>query len=123
MIDAERYLLTCYRYIELNPVRAQMVRHPRQYPWSSYRWHAQGRKDALVTEHKIYSAIDKNDERRRLAYRAMFKSSVDEDLVTEIRETLNKGWVLGDERFKKDVAALVERRVQPFAKRAVEKDR
>ena len=35
LIDAERYLLTCYRYIELNPVRAGMVMHPGDYAWSS----------------------------------------------------------------------------------------
>jgi putative transposase len=37
LIDSESYLLTCYRYIELNPVRADMVPHPRDYLWSSYR--------------------------------------------------------------------------------------
>lgn len=69
-----------------------------------------------MTDHQIYLAIDKHDERRRLAYRAMAKSPVDEALVTEIRETLNKGWVLGADRFKKKVAALVERRVEPMQK-------
>lgn len=42
LVDAEPYLLACYRYIELNPVRAGMVQHPEEYPWSSYRWHALG---------------------------------------------------------------------------------
>jgi putative transposase len=37
LIDSDNYLLKCYRYIELNPVRAGMVNHPGQYPWSSYR--------------------------------------------------------------------------------------
>jgi putative transposase len=34
--DAEAYLLACYRYIELNPVRASMVKQPIEYRWSSY---------------------------------------------------------------------------------------
>src|ERR1017187_9011678 len=40
LIDSERYLLTCMRYIELNPVRAEMLAHPGDYPWSSYRANA-----------------------------------------------------------------------------------
>jgi putative transposase len=40
LVEAEGYLLACYRYIELNPVRAGMVPKPAAYPWSSYRWHA-----------------------------------------------------------------------------------
>lgn len=43
LIDSEAYLLTCYRYIELNPVRAGLVSHPREYPWSSYRLHGEGK--------------------------------------------------------------------------------
>ncbi len=39
-IESERYLLTCYRYIELNPVRAGMVASPADYAWSSYRHNA-----------------------------------------------------------------------------------
>jgi putative transposase len=53
-IDSERYFLTCCRYIELNPVRARMVRHPRGYRWSSYRSHAQGAADALAVGHDLY---------------------------------------------------------------------
>ena len=37
LVDAKYYLLACYRYIELNPVRANMVAHPADYRWSSYR--------------------------------------------------------------------------------------
>jgi putative transposase len=42
LLDSERYLLTCHRYIELNPVRAGMVADPAAYPWSSYRHNALG---------------------------------------------------------------------------------
>src|SRR6185437_16387757 len=44
-IDSEAYFLACCRYIELNPVRAAMVAHPRDYPWSSWPAHAQGAAD------------------------------------------------------------------------------
>ena len=57
LVDAERYLLTCYRYIELNPVRAGMVEHPGDYRWSSYRHNAYGEKNALITQHPLYERI------------------------------------------------------------------
>lgn len=37
LVDADAYLLELIRYIHLNPVRAHMVRHPRDYAWSSHR--------------------------------------------------------------------------------------
>jgi putative transposase len=116
LVDAQRYLLTCYRYIELNPVRAAMVRHPGEYRWSSYRAHAEGRDDPLVTEHWIYQALGRDNTEQRSAYRALFKSQIEEQTLREIRDTLQKGWVLGSERYKNEIAALVSRRVQPLPK-------
>lgn len=80
LVDAERYFLSCYRYIELNPVRAEMVKHPRDYPWSSYRHPADGQEDPLVVDHKLYLALHRNAEQRRKAYRAQFRSRLDEHL-------------------------------------------
>ncbi|MBA8885076.1 transposase [Dokdonella fugitiva] len=54
LVDSERYLLTCYRYIEMNPVRAGMVEEPGAYRWSSYGHNASGGPDAIVTPHPIY---------------------------------------------------------------------
>ena len=50
LIHDEQYLLTCMRYIELNPVRANMVNNPSQYRWSSYRCNAQGKHDQLISK-------------------------------------------------------------------------
>jgi putative transposase len=93
-----------------------MVRHPREYPWSSYCWHAEGHHDSLVIDHGIYLALGNTDSERQAAYRALFKSHIGETTLGEIRETLNKGWVLGSEQFKDDVATLVQRRVRPLPK-------
>jgi putative transposase len=48
LIQDEQYLLTCMRYIELNPVRANMTTTPGHYRWSSYRAHGQGKADGLA---------------------------------------------------------------------------
>jgi putative transposase len=73
-VIARRYLLACMRYIELNPVRAGLVRHPADFRWSSYRANALGEPDALVTPHAAYYALGRNAEERLAAYRATFRS-------------------------------------------------
>ena len=57
LINAEEYLLTCYRYIELNPVVARMVRAPGEYRWSSYRRNALDEPNALIHEHLLYQQM------------------------------------------------------------------
>ncbi len=114
LIDSEAYLLTCYRYIELNPVRADMVAHPREYPWSSYRCHADGESNVLVTDHALYQALGRTPEVRQAAYRALFKAHLSEVDVVAIREATNKAWALGSEQFKAQIAAVSERRVLPM---------
>ena len=42
LIDTDRYLMTCHRYIELNPVRAGLVQRPEEYGWSSFLRNALG---------------------------------------------------------------------------------
>ena len=67
LIDSERYLLTCMRYIELNPVRACMVNHPGDYQWSSYPCNAWGVENPLVNEHLVYQCLDRNIDARRVS--------------------------------------------------------
>jgi putative transposase len=58
VVDADAYLLTCQRYIELNPVRAGMVACPEDYHWSSYRSNALGTSSRLISEHPVYLALE-----------------------------------------------------------------
>ena len=67
-----RYLLSCMRYIEENPVRAGLASDPGEYRWSSYGANAWGREDPLVTPHALYYALGRSPEWRRARYRAMF---------------------------------------------------
>jgi len=76
LVDADNYLLTVSRYIELNPVRANMVQHPSEYPWSSYRGNALGKPIQLLTPHSIYRQLGKIDKQRQSAYRALFRGKV-----------------------------------------------
>jgi putative transposase len=116
LIDSEPYLLSCARYIELNPVRAHMVSTPGEYRWSSYRHHAHGIVDSAITEHALYRALGATDQERQAAYRALFANHLSDSCLAEIRETTNNAWVLGSDRFKEEVAALANRRVRPLPK-------
>src|SRR3989338_590577 len=111
LIQAEDYLLTCYRYIELNPVRADMVRDPGEYRWSSYRWHGLGASNDLITDHPLYTALGPDEATRRAAYRALFRAHLDEEALDEIRKAANRGLPLGSERFNEQVEAAIGRRI------------
>lgn len=65
VIDSERYLLTCMRYIELNPVRAGMVTHPSEYDYSSYRHNALAQAEPWVMPHPLYRRLGRSVEARR----------------------------------------------------------
>jgi len=89
IVDAENYLFECMRYIELNPVRVGMVRHPR---------------------------LAKEENQCRSAYRELVKAPMDAELLDEIRDSTNKGWALGSGRFQEKVERLTERRTTPLPK-------
>jgi putative transposase len=114
VIDSERYLLSCYRYSELNPVRAGMVEGPGNYRWSSYHGNALGVSDPLLTPHPLYRALGSHDAERQTTYRALFKAHIDPETLTAIRETTNKGRVLGSLHFKQEIEAHLGRRVDPL---------
>ena len=116
LLDSERYLLTCYRYIELNPVRAGMVEHPSQYPWSSYGVNAKGKTSDSVVPHELYLRLGATNKARRQAYRELFKVHIGSERLMEIREATNKAWVLGNDRFKQEIEAMTERQVSPRAR-------
>jgi putative transposase len=122
LIDSERYLLTCMRYIDMNPVRADMVAHPGDYPWSSYRANAQGSVDVLIARHELYHRLGRTDDERQSAYRQLFRAQVSKADVDAIRDATNKGWALGDSRFSEKVEALTERRATPLPRGRPKRD-
>ena len=98
-VQSERYLLTCQRYIELNPVRAGLVQEPWQFPWSSHCHYAEDRPDDAVTRHAVYRALAADDGARREAYLALFGRQLHPQMLDEIRYCVNSGWALGSPGF------------------------
>ncbi len=113
LIDSEGYLLTCMRYIELNPVRASnMANHPSKYPWSSYCCNAVGQEDVLVTPHREYKRLGATPEARQSAYRQLFSTRIPEQTLNEIREATNKAWTLGSAQFQQRIERQIGRPVK-----------
>lgn len=113
LVDTQHYFLACCRYIELNPVRAGLARAPDDYPWSSYRHYALGEENGLLSAHPEYQALGTSAMERQSAYHKLFTSTVDEAGLEEIRDTINRGWPLGSERFKDEIAAALQRAARP----------
>lgn len=113
LTQEEDYLLSCYRYIELNPVRAGIVAHPAEYRWSSYRANAQGEKNKLLKAHALHTALGKDGEQRRTAYRELFRHALDPGVIDELRHATNGNYALGSPRFQAQIEAAVGRRVVP----------
>ena len=108
----DAYVLTCHRYIELNPVRAGMVRTPEAYPWSSHRMNATGAPGGkLLVPHGHFLALGADSAARASAYRALFDSPIDDRVLAEIRTATHGHYALGDSRFQAQIEARLGRRV------------
>lgn len=110
-VQEEGYLLACYRYIELNPVRAGMVERPEDYRWSSYRANAMGAGEPLLSPHPLYLALSVRAPERQAAYRMLFEAHLDADLLRNLRACLQTGTPLGDDRFRAQIEQAVGARV------------
>ena len=112
LIDMESYLLTCMRYIELNPLRAQMVAHPADYAWSSYPHDAEGKTDPVINSHSLYRLLGQDRATRCRAYRALFSAHIAPEQLHAIRHTVNQELVLGSGAFKQQVVNMFNRQTE-----------
>ena len=96
LVADARYLLTCQRYIETNPVRAGMAAEPSRYRWSSYHANALGQPDPLVTPHIVYAGLGMHPGERQAAYRDLFRDTLQPEIVERIRTASNGNYALGD---------------------------
>jgi putative transposase len=125
LVQSETYLLTCYRYIELNAVRAGMVKRPTEYRWSSYGENANGDAPRVLTEddgtpiaplltpHREYKKLDRDLAARRVAYKRIVAAGIDSGMTERITKTVLGGFALGESRFTKKIEATLGLRVTP----------
>jgi putative transposase len=110
VVESDRYLLACMRYIELNPVRACLVPESAEYRWSSYGHHSGLRVDPLITEHSVYWALGNTPFERQVAYQRLFEQDEPPGEIEAIRDATHHGWALGQRNFLQSVAQNAGRR-------------
>ncbi|MFZ3062409.1 MAG: transposase [Actinomycetota bacterium] len=111
LVSKDEYLLTCCRYIELNPVRAGIVNHPKDYLWSSYGFRAEGRRSRLLDEDPVYTSLGETSKERQANYKEWFKMTTADGEWSFIRRATQKGGVFGNEEFLEKITNLVGRNI------------
>lgn len=113
-VDSERYLLTCYRYIELNPVRAGMASSPKDYPWSSFHTNAVGVPSLFLDPHPEYLRLGATSDERNAAYVGMMAAGLGTSDLVAIRAAINANSALGRDHFIEEVEARLGREARPI---------
>jgi putative transposase len=113
VIESERYLFACSRYIEMNPVRAGLVSDPAEYRWSSFAHHVGLRPDAMIREHALVWSLGNTPYERQAAYRRLFEQPASAAETERIRIAIQGGWAVGAEGFASAVAEKAHRRALP----------
>ena len=111
IVQSQAYLLTCQRYIEMNPVRAGMVDHPAQYRWSSYSANALGVSNPILSKHAEYQLLGRSADDRQSAYRGLFDAPLGAEEMALQRSALQTGTPLGNDRFRSQIEAVSGRKV------------
>ncbi len=99
LIEADDYFFACSRYIELNPVRAGLAKTPGEYRWSSYKANAEGKDDAAISPHDLYTQLGESAADRAAAYSSLFEGTFPDTTLSAIRDAVNGGWPLGKDSF------------------------
>jgi putative transposase len=113
VVDADAFVLLCCRYIESNPVRAQLAISPFEYQWSSFAHHAGLKPDPLITDHPIFWALGNTPFEREAAYRQLLEQMPTSAESASLTDAIQKGWPLGSQAFKEGIGKQVGRRVTP----------
>jgi putative transposase len=108
LIEGERHLLACMRYIELNPVRAGLCVEPAQWPWSSAAHHLGLARSLLVTEHEMYWSLGNTPFEREHAYREFLDQGVPAAEQGMFTQAVLRGRPVASEAFLKPLTPMHE---------------
>ena len=111
-VQTDQYLLSCCRYIELNPVRAKMVGQPGEYRWSSYAARMGGEGSDWLDLDPMYLGLGDEEPIRRQKYQAFLEEGIPSDEWTLIHEAVKRGQLTGNTRFAEQVEAIAGRRIE-----------
>jgi putative transposase len=104
-IDTDRYLLTCGRYVDLNPVRAGIVSVPEAYAWSSYRARVGIVTCEWLDRDPAIQALARTDSKRREFYRTIASERIDDGDLALIRGASHRNQLTGGSDFIEKIAS------------------
>jgi putative transposase len=113
VIDAERYFMTCSRFIEFSPVHAGVAENAVEYPFSSCAHHVGLKPDPLITDHALYWSLGNTPFEREAAYRHLIEQTLSFEEMEAVETATHKGWALGTDKFKAALEKQTRRRVSP----------
>lgn len=113
LVSKDRYLLACGSYVELNPVRAAIVKDPKEYRWSSYNAYAYGKTNPIVDEHPIHKRQSRGERSQRKEYRDFVMAMLRER--NAMSGEMERRVVYGSDEFVKRLEKVhkIERVVKP----------
>jgi len=111
-ISTNEYLLSCGRYVELNPVRVGIVSDPGAYKWSSYRVKAGLTKQEWLDFDPCYLGLASSQKEREEKYREWIRDTIPEGEAKQIREAIQRGQLTGSRRFSEEIATKIGRRIE-----------
>ena len=112
LIETERYLLACMAYIDLNPVRAGIVKEAKDYPWSSHGHYVGLCCDRMVTPHSLFWTMGNTPFAREKAYGELVNAGISRQQEEALTQSVLSGWALGGENFVTNLQKHTERRIQ-----------
>jgi putative transposase len=111
LIQTDRYLLACMAYIDLNPVRAGIVREAKEYAWSSHGHYIGLRDDKIVSPHSLFWVLGNTPFAREAAYADLVRAGITPAQQADLTRSALNGWALGEESFVSDLQKRTARRV------------
>jgi len=111
-IQSENYLLRCYRYVELNPVQAGMVKLPEAYGWSSYQSRQKGQNEGMLDDHPVYLSLGIDHGTRVKHYREFVRQGIAVNEAQFIRDSIKRNQLTGNDRFIDEIEERVGFRVE-----------
>ena len=111
LIQADRYLLACMVYIDLNPVRAGLVAQAADHPWSSHAHYAGFKVDSLITPHSLFWALGNTPFAREAGYSALVRAGISGQELNDLTQSALSGWALGESGYVSELQKQTNRRV------------
>ncbi|WP_371231979.1 transposase [Pseudomonas sp. QE6] len=111
VVQSDAYLLACSRYIELNPVRAKLVRHAAEYPWSSYTQHV-GLASMWLDIDPCFEALGNSEDERCDRYRSFLNQTAHDEETQLIRDALQRGQLTGNSLFVDEIERIAGVRIE-----------